>query len=269
MSAERPKVLFVLYYQSPPHTDDLIFRAEHELVSNNLLYQRYEATGPPATTLNEFLDINDYHPDWVVAFDPHFQWIQRGHTTALDVLHHLPSPHSTGAVCYPCVQHGPQDQWKNYLGDIPTPPMRLLCTFNVHALQAIGGFKGAESGRNWLMATIMALEDQGYTTEYPRMAPIARHVDPDLSMSYFLRQRFMSGRDMGQLWMANKGHPHFQPDTLQRMALLQGLPRANIDRLVYRTLEGVWLLGALQGLGWIPQSTIPGGRIEFVKEAIE
>lgn len=255
-------VTFILYYRSPPHSKALVRRARCELeeACNTIII---EGKGPPAETLNVALGKVD--TDWLAAWDPHFRWLDGGYRAVSDMEY----DDSTAAICFPCIQKGPQDAWRPFLGDIPTPAMRLLVCFRTEALRSAGGFKAAPSGRNWLMATIMALEDQGWRTVYPRMDPVCVHVDLDLSMEYFIRQRYMSGRDMAALWMRNKGHRHFEHDTLRRLSLLQGLPVERLSRLLYRTLEGVWLLGAVEGLGYIPSETIRPGLIEYVEDALE
>jgi len=150
-----PRVLFVLYYKKPPHTFELIERAEQQL--EDLRYIHFEAVGSPAQTLNECLRMYHDHvtiqPDWVVGWDPHFQWLPDGVKLFMERVRAGDKDPRCGWVSAPVQVHGEQaNGWAPFLKDMPGQVYRLLVAFRVAALQTIGGFHGVPpAGRNWLM----------------------------------------------------------------------------------------------------------------------
>ena len=261
MSPQDPRVLFVLYYQSPPHTKELITRVSGELA--NLKYVLKPASGPPAHTLNEVLEgLWSGNADWVVPFDPHLRWEPEGAAQFLEDLQKADHDDRVGYVSYPVYQHGPQVRCKDWIGSPKYAFFRLLAAFRVDALKSCGGFTAASSGRNWMWRTEMAIMDQGWR-HLDSGVCVASHCDPDLTLQYHLQQTFMAGRDGADLNLKARGHPLIHEGTVQLVNKVMLMSKRNWDNVYWQCRELLRLLGAGEALGLLPVSPVQMATLQL------
>ena len=261
-----PRVLFVLYYQSPPHTDDLIQRAREEL--KDLPYARVRGDGPPAETFNRAMK-DLINTDWVVPFDPHLRWEDGGVRQFMEDLAKADNDPRVGYVSYPVYQHGPQVRCKDWIGSPQYAFFRLLAAFRVDALKSCGGFTAASSGRNWMWRTEMAIMDQGWR-HLDSGVCVASHLDPDLTLQYHLQQTFMAGRDAADLNLRARGHPLIHEGTVQLVNKVMLMRKRNWDNVYWQCRELLRLLGAGEALGLLPKEPVQMATLQLrVHEDLE
>ena len=266
MSPEDPKVLFVLYYKSPPHSFELIQRAESQLEHFYNPVIRLEAIGTPAETLNFAVKAHqerDGRPfDWVVPFDPHLLWEDGGVEQFMEDLEKADANPSIGYVSYPVYQHGPQVGVKDWLGEPKHAFFRLLAAFRVKALHSVGGFSAATSGRNWMWRTEMAITDQGWH-HLDSGVCVARHHDPDLTLQYHLEQAFMSGRDAMDLYHHNRGHPLIHEGTNVLAGKVALMSKRNWDNVYWQCIELLRILGGGESLDRYPKTQVQASTLQL------
>jgi len=256
-----PKVLFVLYYKSPPHTDALIDRATEQLT--DLHYVHAPATGPPAQTLNEVLNGLWGKTEWVVPFDPHLRWDDVDQF--LVDLRLADGDPRVGYISYPVYQHGPQQppQLAQWLGSPQYSIFRLLAAFRVDALKSCGGFQAATSGRNWMWKTEMAINDQGWR-HMDGGVVVANHHDPELTLEQHLLNAYWSGRDALDLYQHGRGHPLIHEGTQQLAGKVALCDKQNWDNVYYQCLELLRLLGGGLALDRLPREAVRPATIQTV-----
>ena len=247
------RILYILYHKSPPHTEELLLRAHQELWVTPADVLKKEATGPPATTFNEVITGGccdpsiEPHADWLIPFDPHFQWRNEGYTYVHDVI--AQAPKRVGVIHFPGTVEGPQDTSKEYLAPYYRwgGNYRMLTAWRVAALRDIGGFRGVgERGRNWIPETTLMLERQGWQYHVSNSdEAVVRHHDPELTADQWFMSKWWYARDWTTSWHSHRGNPYFPDDLKALISLAENLSPDQVDRLVWQTITGLRLLGVL------------------------